>query len=98
MIIACMPVDRSQLPEIPEVDAIVITDLYTLKECHQCGQSIWVGPRQKEAWEKAHISTALLCFLCAADFVVALQKEEEGPVALMDLGGGSTREGRPRTL
>ncbi len=98
MIIACVPVDRSQLPQGPELDAVVVTDLYTLKNCAQCEQAIWVGPRQLATWTKERHGWLLLCYLCSVKFMRSLENDLDAEPLIVDLGGGSTREGRPRTL
>jgi hypothetical protein len=89
MIISCMPVDRSDLPQIPELDAVVITDLYTLKVCERCGRDIWVGPRQLAFWKENLSTSVLLCVLCSVE-VTPVQ-------SIVDLGGGYPNEGRRRT-
>jgi len=88
-LIACMPQDRSGLPAIPELDAIVITDLYVADACQKCGQAIWVGPRQSAAHSLEPERYAIVCFECAA----AIAGPDPGVV---QLGGGYGVEGRRR--
>jgi hypothetical protein len=84
-VLACCPVDRSRLPQIPELDAIVITDLYIKDACELCNQDVWVGPRQDALRQERDIIT--LCYLCA----MALYGADD----VFDLGGGSSVEGVP---
>lgn len=94
-VIACMPVDRSQFAGIPEAHQVVITDLYTLKNCEHCEQPIWVGPRQLAYWDQMRQAVPLLDYACAAAFIQALTGEDP---LIQDFGGGYPQEGRARTL
>lgn len=85
----CCPVDRSGLPQVPELDAIVITDLYEQDNCDRCAREVWVGPRQHAARELA--PGPLICYQCG--FHLALDGELDN---IIELGGGSGREGVPR--
>lgn len=100
ILLACCPVDRSKLPPGPELNAIVITELYTIMQCENpdCGfgNDIWVGPRQfkayRENWEKAY----LFCYVCA---MIAQEQETLGQAdwkKVASLGGGFPVEGSPR--
>lgn len=93
---ACVPDDRSALPQIPELDAIVVTDLYFDETCDQCGQKIWVGPRQAAARQLRPVHVTA-CFLCSMQIQLwdGLTPEEVNAM-VVDLGGGSSIEGRPR--
>lgn len=96
-IMACMPVDRSKLPQGPELDAIVITDLYTLKSCaiSGCGD-VWVGPRQMAAYNMNPEGFEFFCYPHARAVQILLY----GPLVPEDdvvhLGGGYPVEGRAR--
>ena len=93
-ILACVPVDRSCLPQIPELDAIVITDLYTLRRCMHCSRDVWVGPRQTEFWRQ-NLEALILCFICA--MISRIAAGESRP-EVHQLGGGYPAEGRPRVV
>jgi hypothetical protein len=96
-ILACVPVDRSKLPQVPELHDIVITDLYTLKPCAGpgCGD-VWVGPRQMATFSTNPDGFIILCYLCA----VVVQGYLYGPLDpdedVVHLGGGYPVEGRAR--
>jgi hypothetical protein len=98
ILLACCPVDRSNLPQGPELDAIVITELYTLDQCAnpdcQFGGDIWVGPRQLATYRQYEPRALLCCYVCA----VLVQEEIGMPVSskLTSLGGGYPTEGLPR--
>lgn len=97
IVLACMPVDRSGLPQTPELDAIVITDLYTEMPCDNCERPVWIGPRQKEAHELNGGKALALCYFCVFDaMTVAEVDPEEFPDYLTHLGGGYPVEGEPR--
>jgi len=93
-IIACVPVDRSGLPQGPELDAIVVTDLYTLTICQHCGQDVWIGPRSLEQYQSDPAEYLILCYLCTFKEQRRLATE----LAIVDLGGGFPAEGRARVL
>lgn len=98
-LLACVPRDRSGLPPHEALDAIVITDLYTLRQCENlnCCQDIWVGPRQMAAYNENPDGFWVLCYMCAARAARGLSGEAFDPDSdVRDLGGGSTIEGRPR--
>lgn len=95
--LACMPRDRSGLPQLPELDDIVITDLYTLKQCEICRQDVWVGPRQMAAYEQDPGDYVIACYLDAIRFVAATTGQLPDPDSdVQHLGGGYPVEGRPR--
>lgn len=96
VLFACVPEDRSALPQVPELDAIVVTDLYVDETCVQCGQKIWVGPRQAMARQMAPVSLTA-CYICALQIQVwdGLTMDEISAMTV-DLGGGAGVEGRPR--
>lgn len=96
VLFACVPEDRSALPQVPELDAIVVTDLYTEGACVQCGQKIWIGPRQAAAGTLAPVRL-VACYLCAMQIQLwdGLTMEEISAM-VVDLGGGSGVEGQPR--
>jgi len=91
-ILLCIPVDRSGLPQCPELDAIVITDLYTLKQCGRCGQDVWMGPRQLAYYKVDPDDSIIFCMVCAVHVL-----PDGGTANLHQLGGGYPTEGRPRT-
>lgn len=95
-LLACVPKDRSDLPPHEALDNIVITDLYTLKQCENvfCRQDIWVGPRQMAAYNENPDGFWMACYLCAAAAARAGAFDPDSDVR--NLGGGSTIEGRPR--
>lgn len=98
--IACIPRDRSMLPQVPELDKIIITDQYSLRQCQEanCRQDIWVGPRQME-FALANPTAKVLCYICSM-----VWQMEQGVAAgdidanVTHLGGGHGVEGRPRLL
>jgi len=94
-LLACMPCDRSKLPQIPELDAIVVTDLYTLRQCEACSQAVWVGPRQMAEYTKDPEEFFMLCYICA---IVATQMitGSFNDDSVEHLGGGYPVEGRAR--
>lgn len=96
-ILACVPVDRSKLPQIPELEALVITDLYTLKSCviDDCGD-VWVGPRQLAAYTLDPDSFVIMCMLHALA-VMHLEGDFDPDTDVIQLGGGYPVEGRART-
>lgn len=96
MLITCVPVDRTGLPQLPELDAVVVTDLYTLKVCEEseCNREVWIGPRQLAHYRADPNHCHIICYFCMFE---QLRAEPEMP-PVIDLGGGSTVEGRPRTL
>lgn len=96
-IMACMPVDRSRLPQIPEVDDIVITDLYTLKQCKidGCGD-VWVGPRQLAAYKENSDDFVIMCFIHALTATLAVNGSFDPTEDVRHLGGGYPAEGRAR--
>ena len=91
MFIAVVPVDRSRLPQIPELDAIVITDLYSLITCDRCNQDVWIGPRQLALRDANDYE--VVCYECLFH---SLMSGEMELADVFDLGGGHTREGTPR--
>ena len=96
-IIACVPRDRSRLPQDSTLDNIQITDLYSLRQCEACGQDIWIGPRQSAFYAQDPASFFVLCFECAVPVVAAINGGRFNPDSdVRHLGGGSQVEGRPR--
>lgn len=96
-LLACVPRDRSGLPQSPELDAIVVTDLYTLKQCERCSQDVWVGPRQMAEYEQKPDGYWIMCYLDAAYVAsVANGRLIEPDSDVQQLGGGYPVEGRPR--
>jgi hypothetical protein len=91
-VIACVPVDRSELPQIPELDAIVVTDLYTLTTCQACGQDVWIGPRSLGQYQGDPAAFLVLCYMCT------FRLPEVSQLPVVELGGGFPREGRARVL
>jgi len=89
-VIACVPVDRSGLPQSPELDAVVVTDLYTLGTCDTCLQTIWIGPRSLELYRGDPENHLLMCYACT------FAMPDIGSWDVQELGGGFPAEGRPR--
>lgn len=89
-IAACLPVDTSTLPDI-DIPLPVPTVLYSITQCQgeDCGQDIWIGPRQKSVAE-ADPTIRVLCYKCAVTATV------DADLNLVNLGGGAGVEGRPR--
>jgi hypothetical protein len=92
-----MPVDRSKLPPIPELDAVVITDLYTLSHCAAdgCG-AVWIGPRQLARLQSNPDGFIVLCYIHAVYWQVASTGSFDPDTDVTQLGGGYPAEGRPR--
>jgi hypothetical protein len=100
-LLACVPRDRSGLPQAPElqplIDSIVVTDLYTLKQCEFCGQDVWVGPRQMAAYTANPNGFQVSCFLDAVQVATITSGAPLDPDSdVVQLGGGYPVEGRPR--
>ena len=97
ILLACCPVDRSNLPQGPELDAIVITELYTLGRCAnpdcQFGGDIWVGPRQLATYRQYEPRAILFCYVCC---MIAQEQAGMSLDKVESLGGGYPAEGRPR--
>lgn len=95
-ILACVPVDRSVLPQCQELDAVVITDLYTLKHCAVRDCPVWVGPRQLALYNNNPNEFVIMCMTHA----LAVQEVLNGPLDperdVTELGGGYPVEGRAR--
>lgn len=96
-LIACIPVDRSKLPDIPELAAVVVTDLYTLRQCEieDCGD-VWVGPRQLAAYNQDPANSSILCYLHALAIHLHISGSFDPDTDLANLGGGYPVEGRAR--
>jgi hypothetical protein len=65
--IACRPVDTSQLPDIPELPPRAYTGSIP-GNCTLCDQPIYIGPRAQMVLQ-ADPSTPTYCYLCAATIV-----------------------------
>lgn len=97
-ILACIPVDRSKLPQGPELDAIVITDLYTLRSCvvEGCGD-VWIGPRQLAEFKADPDGFVIMCHPHAVAVVMTMNGGAFAPEEdVVELGGGYPVEGRAR--
>jgi hypothetical protein len=97
-ILACVPRDRSELPQFPGLDDIKVTDLYTLRQCENrlCRQDVWVGPRQMATYKQDPARFYVLCYLCALAAQRQYNEAFDPDSDIRQLGGGSTTEGRPR--
>lgn len=95
-IMACIPADISDLPEI-DIPLPKPTTLYTLIKCENpyCAQDMWIGPRQlARATELIleHIDVFKFCYLCAIKVQAMM-----GQTELLNLGGGAGVEGTVRS-
>lgn len=96
-LLACVPVDRSKLPDIPESRAIMVTDLYTLKACSVIGcGDVWIGPRQLEAFNADPDGFVILCFGHAVFLLTNTNGDFIPDEDVVHLGGGYPVEGRAR--
>lgn len=93
-VMACLPVDRSGLPDLSGYDIQIPmpTDLYHQDVCENtlCRRAIWVGPRQAAAIQLSTVRAVKLCYMCAASYVV---QANQGSVPVTELGGGAGVEG-----
>lgn len=96
-LLACIPVDRSKLPDIPEAAGLVVTDLHTLKMCALpgCGD-VWIGPRQLAAFKADPDHYVILCFAHALALSILVKDGFDPDEDVVHLGGGHPIEGRAR--
>ncbi|MEH1014651.1 hypothetical protein V6U90_16255 [Micromonospora sp. CPCC 206060] len=87
-ILACPPTNINELMAGQGLPRYVPTVDHTLRQCEDCRQDMWIGPKQREAASRAPDATLALCMTCAV-----VESQKRGGAIVQNLGGG---DGRPR--